>query len=208
MKFDDYKDCTKCPDLYKLRTQIVWGYGNEQCDVMFIAEGPGEHEDAEGVPFRRESGILLDQLLEEAGIDREEVYITNSVLCRPTRPSAAGHGLVNRPPTKLEVENCLPRLRREILAINPKIVVSLGDVAASALVGKKLGIKKSRGKMLDVYIRTDNGVVVPYAVMPVFHPAYLLRTRSQEEIRRTVWDLRLVINVLSRYKASMDTAHV
>jgi len=108
---------------------------------MFIAEGPGEHEDAEGVPFRGESGILLDQLLEEAGIDREEVYITNSVLCRPTRPSAAGHGLVNRPPTKLEVENCLPRLRREILAINPKIVVSLGDVAASALVGKKLGIK-------------------------------------------------------------------
>ena len=211
MIFDDYENCQECTDLYKLRSQIVWGHGNEDADLMFVAEGPGEREDIEGEPFKGESGVFLDQFLEQAGIDRENVYITNTVLCRPSRQSPTGHGLTNRPPTKDEIARCLPRLQREVVAIDPKVLVAIGDVAATALAGKRfnnVGIKKSRGKMTDIYIRTANGIVLTYAMIPIFHPSYLLRTRSQEEMANTVIDLQLAMAVVNRYKATVDTVHV
>lgn len=211
MIFTDYENCQECPDLYKLRSQIVWGYGNENCDLMFVAEAPGEREDIEGEPFKGESGEFLDKFLEQAGIDRDDVYITNTILCRPCRQSPTGHGLVNRTPVKTEIESCLPRLQREVVAIDPLVVVAVGDVAATALAGKRfsnIGIKRSRGKMTDIYIRTANEIVVTYAMLPIFHPAYLLRTRSQEEMANTVIDLQLAMEVVNRYKATVDTAHV
>jgi DNA polymerase len=207
MNFPDYVDCRLCPDLHKLRTQIVWGHGYEQADIMFIAEGPGEREDIEGVPFRGQAGALLDDFMQEAGIDREETYISNTVLCRPTRPGSQNK-LVNRPPTAVEISNCLPRLLKEIAAIDPIIIVALGDVAASALYGKKLGLKKSRGTVFDIQIRTDNDIVLTYAMIPTFHPAYLLRTRSQDEMYLSLKDMELAKDVVNRYKMNLPTTQV
>ena len=207
MNFPDYADCRLCPDLYKLRNQIVWGHGYEQADIMIVAEGPGEQEDTEGVPFMGESGTLLDDFLKEAGIDREEIYISNTVLCRPTRPGNQNK-LVNRPPTAVEIANCVPRLRREVAAIDPIIILALGDVAASALHGKKLGLKKSRGTVFDIQIRTENDIILTYAMIPTFHPSYLLRTRSQDEMYLSLKDMELAKDVVTRYKSNLPTTQV
>ena len=202
MRFEDYENCERCPELYKLRTQIVWGFGNEQCDILFIGEGPGENEDLDGKPFVGEAGRFLSDFLEQAEIPRSEVYLTNTVLCRPTRPGTS-KDLTNRPPTPVEVASCLPRLHKEIIKIDPVIIVALGDVAASALYGKKLGIKKFQGTVLDINIRTPNDLVLTYAMMPVFHPSYLLRTQSRTDMYETVKNLRRVKRVADRYKATL-----
>lgn len=207
MRFDDYENCKKCPDLYKLRTQIVWGFGDEKCDLMFIAEGPGKEEDFQGIPFQGEAGHLLDELLTRAEIDREDLYITNSVLCRPTQPGATLNSYINRKPSALEVANCLPRLKQEVLAIDPILIVALGEVAATALRGKKVGIKKSRGTLMDVTLRTNNDVELTYGMLPVLHPSYLLRTKSQDEIAATVFDLQLAKDIVLRYKAALNNAY-
>lgn len=207
MRFDDYENCEQCQDLRKLRTNIVWGFGNEHCSIMFVGEGPGREEDIQGKPFVGESGIFLEQLLEEVKLARSEIYITNTVLCRPTRPGSENN-LVNRDPTALEVSNCLPRLHREIVAIDPIMIVSLGAVPASALRGKKVGIKKARGSIIDIKIRTGNDVILTYALMPVFHPSYLLRTHSEEDIVQTVRDIRTAKAVVDRYKKTAATTRV
>lgn len=199
----DYDNCERCPNLCKMRSQIVWGYGNERCDIMLVGEGPGREEDERGKPFVGASGQFLDQFLEEAGLVRSEVYITNTVLCRPTNPGSDGN-LINRPPTKIEIGNCLKRLRDEIVAIDPVVIVALGDVAATALRGKKTGIKKTRGKLVDIRIRTDNGIILTYAMIPIFHPSYMLRTRSESDMGHTVKDLQRTKNLVTRYKAVAD----
>ena len=200
MIHSDYENCERCPNLCKLRSQIVWGTGNEDCDIMLVGEGPGREEDERGKPFVGASGQFLDQFLEEAGLVRSEVYITNTVLCRPTNPAGDGT-LSNRPPTKDEISNCQKRLQDEIVSIDPIVIVALGDVAATALRGKKLGIKKTRGKLVDIRIKTDNGIILTYAMIPVFHPSYLLRTRSEQDMFQTVNDLKRTKNLVERYKA-------
>lgn len=206
MIYEPYENCTLCPDLCKMRTQMVWGFGNEECDIMLVGEGPGREEDLYGKPFIGASGQLLDQLLENSDLARSELYTTNTVLCRPTRPGSQDD-LVNRPPTALEVKNCLPRLLKEVIALDPVIIVALGDVAATALRGKKMGIKKTRGSVVDIDIHTDNGLTLTYAMMPIFHPSYLLRTRSEEDIYHTVKDLRRVKGLVDRYKTVVTRFH-
>ena len=198
--FPEYEDCEKCEALYKLRTQMVWGTGNEKADIVFVAEGPGKDEDINGRPFVGQAGQFLDQFFDQAGIVRNEIYLTNTVLCRATRPHVEDGTLANRPPTSEEVGNCIDRLRREIVAVDPILVVALGATAATALYGKKLSITKARGTPVDISIRTDNDLIISYPMLPVFHPALMLRTRSQEQIGQTVEDLRLAKRVVDRYK--------
>lgn len=202
----EYENCERCPDLCKLRTQVVWGYGNERCDIMLVGEAPGREEDLQGKPFIGAAGQFLDQFLEQAGLVRSEVYITNAVMCRPTRPSSDG-GFANRPPTSVEVANCRERLHREIIAVDPIVIVALGDVAATALRGKKTGIKKARGNIVDITIKTSNNLVLSYAMLPVFHPAYLLRTRSEEDMYHTVSDLRRAKELVDRFKSVAARLH-
>jgi uracil-DNA glycosylase family 4 len=203
---EEYENCERCPDLCKMRTQIVWGSGNEECDLLFVAEAPGREEDLHGKPFVGASGDLLHQFLEEAGLTRSEVYITNTCMCRPTRPGQQGD-LINRPPTSVEISHCQPRLFQEIVKIDPVLIVALGDIAVWALRGKR-GIKKTRGNVVDIKIRTENDVVVTYAMLPVFHPSYHLRTQSEEEIYQTVLDLKMAKDVADRYKASVGTTRM
>jgi uracil-DNA glycosylase family 4 len=151
------RTCVRCP-LSKGRTQVVFGVGNPNADLMFVGEGPGEQEDLQGEPFVGKSGKLLDRLmLEELGMTREQVYIANTVLCRPPG---------NRDPLPGELEACRPYLEAKLDLINPRVVVTLGNFATKQLLNTSEGITKVRGK------------AYPYragVLIPTFHPAAVLR---------------------------------
>jgi uracil-DNA glycosylase len=150
-------NCTKCP-LSKGRTQVVFGVGNPDADLMFVGEGPGRDEDLAGEPFVGRSGKLLDKLvLQEIGIDRTRCYIANVVKCRPPN---------NRDPLPLEIETCRPWLESQLEIIDPKVVVTLGNFATKLLLGSTLGISKLRGRSY----RFKSAHLVP-----TYHPAAALR---------------------------------
>ncbi len=162
-------DCQRC-GLCERRTQIVFGDGNPDADLLFVGEGPGEQEDLQGLPFVGKAGELLTQMIEKGlGIPRPEVYICNIVKCRPPR---------NRDPQPDEVEACRAFLDGQIAAVKPKVIVSLGKPAASLLLGRKVAITRERGNW-----QTYQGI----PLMPTLHPAYLLRQYTAEN-RRAVWD--------------------
>ena len=151
------RTCVRCP-LSKGRTQVVFGVGNPNADLLFVGEGPGEQEDLQGEPFVGKSGKLLDKMiLEEMGLTRQDVYIANTVLCRPPG---------NRDPLPEELDACRPWLEAKLEVIDPKVVVTLGNFATKQLLDTKEGITKIRGKTYP-YRR---GVLVP-----TFHPAAVLR---------------------------------
>jgi len=151
------RTCVRCP-LSKGRTQVVFGVGNPSADLMFVGEGPGEQEDLQGEPFVGKSGKLLDKLmLEELGMTREDVYVANTVMCRPPG---------NRDPLPGELEACRPHLEAKLELINPKVVVTLGNFATKQLLNTTEGITKVRGKAYPY----RGGVLVP-----TFHPAAVLR---------------------------------
>jgi DNA polymerase len=158
--------CTAC-QLRAGCTQVVFGEGNPRAAVMFVGEGPGETEDQLGRPFVGRAGQLLDRILTASGFDREEVYITNTVKCRPPG---------NRQPDPSEAQTCLPWLRAQMRLIRPKLVVCLGAAATGTLLDPKLRITAARGKWHD-----RNGM----RYMPTFHPAALLRDPSK---KRPVWE--------------------
>lgn len=143
--------CTKCR-LHENRTNAVPGEGASDADVMLIGEGPGEQEDEQGRPFVGRAGDLLNDLLEEVGLDREEVFITNVVKCRPPG---------NRDPKKDEIETCHPYLKRQIELISPSVIGTLGNHATETLVGEK-GISKIHGKEFSF-----EGTML----IPLYHPA-------------------------------------
>ena len=149
-------NCTKC-DLCKTRTNSVPGKGNFQSDVIFVGEAPGRNEDKNGEPFIGIAGKKLSIALDEAGISRESVYITNVVKCRPPN---------NRDPQDDEIEKCSAFLERQISIIKPSVIISLGRVSSQRLLGTEAPISRLRGQFF-VY----NGI----PVMPTFHPAYLMR---------------------------------
>src|SRR5262249_6836037 len=149
-------DCLRCR-LSEKRTQIVFGVGNPGARLMFVGEGPGADEDAQGEPFVGRAGQLLTRIIEAMQLARSEVYIANIVKCRPPE---------NRTPLPDEVATCAPFLFRQIAAIRPRVVVCLGTPAAQTLLGTRETITKLRGAFRDV-----GGI----RVMPTFHPAYLLR---------------------------------
>lgn len=169
---EDIGDCTRCK-LHKGRNKIVFGDGNPNAKLVFIGEGPGADEDAQGLPFVGRAGKLLTQMIEAMGLQRKDVYICNVVKCRPPE---------NRTPEPDEVEVCSPYLIRQIDAINPKVLVCLGAVAAKTLLETNRGITQFRGQWLEWRGRK---------LMATYHPAYLLRNPNA---KGEVWkDLQKVM---------------
>jgi uracil-DNA glycosylase len=171
----DLGDCTRCK-LHRGRTKLVFGDGNSKAELVFVGEGPGRDEDAQGLPFVGRAGKLLTQMIEAMGLQRQDVYICNVVKCRPPE---------NRTPENDEVETCSPFLLRQLDAISPKVIVCLGSVAAQTLLETNRGISHFRGEWLDFRGRK---------LMATYHPAYLLRNPSA---KGEVWkDLQKVMAVL------------
>jgi DNA polymerase len=169
--------CKKCR-LHETRTNVVFGVGSVRAELMFVGEGPGADEDAQGIPFVGRAGQLLTKMIEAMGYKRDEVYIANIVKCRPP---------ANRNPFEDESAACIPFLFRQMEYIKPKVVVCLGSVAAQNLLKTTLGISKIRGEYVEL-----NGI----KVMPTFHPAYLLRN---PKMKRPCWeDLQKVMDTLGK----------
>ena len=153
--------CRQCP-LHQWRNKAVPGTGCSTPDILFIGEGPGKEEDAQGIPFVGRAGDLLTRLIIKMGYTRDTVFIGNIVKCRPT---VDNEGMRDRPPEPEEMAGCLPYLKKQIALLKPKVIVLLGNTALHGLFGYK-GITKYRGKWL-VYEGIDT--------MPTYHPSYLLR---------------------------------
>lgn len=160
------KDCTRCP-LSKKRTHVVFGLGPVPCDLMLIGEAPGEQEDLKGEPFVGRAGQLLTQILGSVDIKRpDNIYITNTVKCRPPK---------NRTPTSEEQNLCKPYLKRQIELIKPKIIILAGSPAVKSVLGTTDPITKIRGQWFKL---PENQEI---SVIPIFHPSYLLRNASREK---------------------------
>jgi DNA polymerase len=168
-------DCTLCR-LCQGRTQVVFGVGNADADLMFIGEAPGRDEDAKGIPFVGRAGQLLTKIIEAMEFSRDEVYIANINKCRPPN---------NRAPTPEEMDACMPYLLRQLDIIEPKVICLLGATAVRGLLDVKQGITKLRGQFMEW-----RGI----RVMPTYHPAYLLRNPAA---KRDVWeDVQMVRDVV------------
>lgn len=167
--------CTKCPQLVRSRTQVVFGVGNPEAELLFIGEAPGADEDAQGEPFVGRAGQLLTKIIETMGFKRGDVYIANVLKCRPDMPEGSSG---NRPPTPAEMETCLPYLMQQVEIIQPKVMVALGSTAMAGLFPGFEKITKNRGKWHDF-----RGT----PVMPTYHPSYLLRNQSNAT-KREVWE--------------------
>lgn len=176
MVADKVSVCTKCSELVEYRKQTVFGEGNENAEIVFIGEAPGEKEDDSGRPFVGPAGNLLTNILKAFGFNREDVYIMNILRCRPPR---------NRTPTPEEACNCRPFLDLQLKIINPKIIVCLGNVAAQNLLRTKTTISALRGEILEY-----NGS----KVICTFHPSYLLHNPSEKE--KAAEDMRLLLQTL------------
>jgi uracil-DNA glycosylase family 4 len=179
----DLGDCTRCK-LCKGRKNIVFGVGNPSARLVFVGEGPGADEDVQGEPFVGKAGQLLTKMIEAMGLQRSDVYICNVVKCRPPN---------NRDPEPDEVAACEPFLVRQLDAIKPEIVVTLGKYAAHTLLRETTPITKMRGKW-----KSYHGI----ALMPTFHPAYLLRNPAE---KRAAWaDLQEVMKALGMTAPAKD----
>src|SRR5262249_31407652 len=172
---EDIGDCTRCR-LHKGRTNIVFGVGDPGADLMFIGEGPGADEDAQGEPFVGRAGQLLNNMITAMGLEREQVYIANIVKCRPPN---------KRQPERDHCDTCSPFLMRQIEVIQPKVIVALGATAARTLLGLNDSMGNLRGKLYDF---RGTKLVVTY------HPAFLLRDPRQ---KKEAWkDLQLAMQLL------------
>jgi uracil-DNA glycosylase family 4 len=166
--------CTRCR-LAEGRTQVVFGVGDPNADLMFVGEAPGFHEDKQGFPFVGQAGKLLDKLLAGIGLERSDVYIANVLKCRPPG---------NRDPQPDEIEACEGHLFRQVSLIEPKVVATLGNFATKLLSGKQLGITRVHGQEQEV---TLGGRSV--LLYPIYHPAAALYTPAmlkvlEEDFRR------------------------
>lgn len=152
-------ECMQCHGcaLAETRTNVVFGDGAEGAEIMLVGEGPGQHEDEQGVPFVGRAGQLLDDMLEMIGLDRTQVYIANIVKCRPPQ---------NRDPLNVEQDACIGWLRRQTALLRPKIIVCLGRIAAKAIIKEDFRITSEHGQWF-----TRNGV----QMTAIYHPAALLR---------------------------------
>jgi uracil-DNA glycosylase len=172
---EDLGECTRCK-LHTTRNKIVFGDGSAKADLVFVGEGPGRDEDAQGLPFVGRAGKLLTQMIEAMGLQRKDVYICNVVKCRPPE---------NRLPEPDEIKTCSPFLLRQLDAIDPKVIVCLGACSAQTLLETNRGISHFRGQWLDFRGRK---------LMATYHPAYLLRNPAA---KADVWkDLQKVMAVL------------
>lgn len=150
------KSCKNC-SLWETRTNVVFGVGSRNAEVLFIGEGPGENEDKQGEPFVGRGGQLLDDMMGAIGLKRQDVYIANIVKCRPPQ---------NRDPLNTEEDACIGYLRNQVALLRPKIIVCLGRIAAMRVISEEFKITRDHGKWFE-----KNGV----QMMALFHPAALLR---------------------------------
>jgi DNA polymerase len=167
--YREARGCTLCP-LSQSRTQVVFGNGNADADLMFVGEAPGFHEDARGLPFVGRAGGLLDELLAEQGLARGDVFVANTLKCRPPD---------NRDPQPEEIETCRPYLERQVELIEPRVICTLGNFATKLLSGSQRGITQVHGSATELALG-GHGV----RLYPLFHPAAALRTpRVKEQLR-------------------------
>jgi uracil-DNA glycosylase len=178
---DEASGCTRCR-LAEGRTQVVFGVGNPDAELMFVGEAPGFHEDKQGFPFVGQAGKLLDNLLAGIGLTRSDVYIANVLKCRPPG---------NRDPMPDEIELCEGYLFRQIEAIEPKLVATLGNFATKLLSGKQLGITRVHGQEQEV---TLGGLQV--VLYPLYHPAAALYTPRMLQVLEE--DFRRIPTLISR----------
>jgi uracil-DNA glycosylase family 4 len=185
--------CTKC-DLALNRTNTVFGSGDPHSPLMLGGEGPGENEDATGLPFVGRAGKLLDDILAAVDLTRQDIYLTNIVKCRAAVEE--GGRLKNRQPRTGEIKACNPYLQGQIEAIRPRIVLCLGGPAAKTIIDKDFRITKDRGKWYDL----EGGI----KAMATFHPAYILRQRGDDlqNTKRLVW--KDIQTVYTEYQKAME----
>ncbi|HKH98560.1 MAG TPA: uracil-DNA glycosylase [Candidatus Sulfotelmatobacter sp.] len=183
---EDLGDCTRCKLHKQGRKQIVFGVGNPRAELMFVGEGPGADEDAQGEPFVGRAGQLLNNMIKAMGIRRDDVYIANVVKCRPPG---------NRTPERDECETCSPFLMRQIAVIKPKVVVALGAVSAKNLLAINAPMSELRGRFYDFLPAGSRDASWPGARLAVtYHPAFLLRDPRQ---KGEAWkDLQMVMKYL------------
>jgi DNA polymerase len=178
--FEEVKACEKCP-LHETRAKAVFGAGDADADLMFVGEAPGAEEDRQGLPFVGRAGQLLNQMLEEIGLSREEVFIANVLKSRPPG---------NRDPQPMEIEACRPYLFEQVRLIEPTVICTLGNFATKLLSGNPAGITKVRGAP---QVHEIGGRTV--FLLPLFHPAAALRTPAVKETLRQ--DLATLPDLLS-----------
>jgi DNA polymerase len=173
--------CERCP-LSATRTQVVFGNGNADAELMFIGEAPGAEEDRQGLPFVGRAGQLLDQLLAGIDLGRKDVWVSNVIKCRPPG---------NRDPQPVEIESCHPYLMRQVELIEPRVIATLGNFATKLLTGSRVGITRVRGtpQVHEIAGRT-------VFLMPLLHPAAALRTPSLVETLRE--DFRALADLLGQ----------
>jgi DNA polymerase len=174
---EELGDCQRCP-LAKTRTNLVFGAGDPDAQLMFVGEAPGRDEDREGIPFIGRAGQLLTKIIQAINMTRDQVYIANILKCRPPN---------NRNPETEEIEKCYPFLQQQIKVIQPRIICALGAFAAQTLLQTKTPIGRLRGR--------GHSFNKHSLVIPTYHPAFLLRNPNK---KRDVWeDMQLVMKLLA-----------
>ena len=172
---DEMGDCQRCA-LSEGRSNIVFGVGSPEADLVFVGEAPGRDEDIKGEPFVGKAGQLLTKIIAAMGLTRDDIYICNVIKCRPPD---------NRNPLPVEIEMCEPFLKEQLDIIKPRAICALGSIASQALLKTEVRISQLRGQFHDY-----NGV----PLMPTYHPSYLLRNPGA---KRDVWeDIKAVMDLL------------
>ncbi|HZQ68646.1 MAG TPA: UdgX family uracil-DNA binding protein [Terriglobales bacterium] len=188
--------CCKACDLWKLGTQTVFGDGNPHAKIMFVGEQPGDREDLQGQPFVGPAGQLLDRALQEVGLDRKSVYLTNAVKHFKWVPDSRGKRRIHKKPRYSEIQACRPWLDAEVALIRPQVLVCLGATAAQALLGKTFSVTRQRAQWITSQLAPN--------VMATVHPSSILRAKDSESRRAQfemfVRDLRRVVMVLDSSK--------
>lgn len=189
------QQCKAC-DLWKNATQAVFGEGPRGATVLFVGEQPGDREDRAGHPFVGPAGLLLDRALEQAGIDRNEVFVTNVVKHFKWQPAERGKRRIHKKPRASEISACRPWLEAELEAVHPEVLVCLGATAAQALLGRNFSVLRQHGQWIDSPLATH--------VIATVHPSSLLRAPDDEtrhkEMTRFVEDLKQVSELIGRMK--------
>ncbi len=182
-------NCKAC-DLWENATQTVFGEGKRRAKVLFIGEQPGNDEDLQGRPFVGPAGRLLDQALEETGIDRRQTYVTNVVKHFKWEPR--GKRRIHKKPNSTEIEACRPWLEAEIAAVKPRVIVCLGATAAQTLLGKEFRVSRQRGQPIPSPLA--------HTVIATVHPSSILRAPNEQsrrsEMQRFIDDLKIVADAL------------
>lgn len=189
------RDCKAC-DLWKNATQTVFGEGRPKAPIMFVGEQPGDQEDLAGRPFVGPAGRVLDEALRQAGIDRDEVYVTNVVKHFKWSPAERGKRRIHKKPRYWEINACRPWLDAELRAVRPKVLVCLGATAAQALLGREFSVRRQRGELVE-------SPLAPYVVATV-HPSSILRAPDsdarREQMRQFVSDITRIAGLLAKQK--------